>query len=85
MLQRVSPVCVYASVYGLYHVWMSLQNAVKICKQANKLAQRERSKSMYRLPFTRTRGGTGVTKTLIVSNKVTVKRAGTRTCTLEKY
>lgn len=42
---------------------------------------------MYRLPFTETRGCTGVTKTLIVSNKATVKNkkgAGTLTGTWKK-
>ena len=49
------------------------------------LAHRERSKSMNRLPFTRSRGSTGVTKALIVSNKVTVKRSRyTDRCTGKK-
>lgn len=40
---------------------------------------------MNRLLFRWTRGSNGVTKTLIVSNKVTVKGAGTWTGALEKY
>lgn len=53
-------------------------NAVKICKRRrHNLAHSERSKSMYRLLFRWTWGSTGVTKTFIVSNKSTVKRAGT--------
>ncbi|KAF0036446.1 hypothetical protein F2P81_011758 [Scophthalmus maximus] len=59
---------------------------------AHNLAHRERSKSLNRLPFTRSRGSTGVTKTLIVSNKGTVKkkRVGKKRryvdmCTGKKY
>lgn len=51
---------------------------------AQKLARSERSKSMYRLPFRWTRGRTGVPKRLIVSDKATIKRAGTRTGALKK-
>lgn len=68
------------------YVCVPQQSAVQICKtQGQYLAHHERSKSMNRLLFRWTRGSNSVTKTLIVSNKVTVKGAGTWTGALEKY
>ena len=46
---------------------------------------RERSKSMNRFPFRWTRGSSGVTKLLIVSNTFMLRVAGTWTGALETY
>lgn len=48
------------------------------------LLHRERSKSTYRLPFSRSRGSTAVTETLIVRTKATVKKKKERERKKEK-